>query len=248
MPPGKLKNISLQGPLDFEQINLLLCVGSMNISEIKVLLASEDPQQRLRGLTALRDCENETAVPLLIAQQQDSAFLVRSFVAMGLGRKRTETAYAALLEMLAAETDSNVQAEIANSLGLHGTRAVERLTALFYENDNWLVRRSILAIMTELESPKSLLAIALEALKDPDQTIAQAGISTLGMLANTDQAQGALEALLPLIGDRNWRSRLALAHTLKSFESDRAKNALAKLRQDSHHKVVAAALEDLLPT
>lgn len=179
----------------------------MNISEIKVLLASEDPQQRLRGLTALRDCEDETAVPLLIAQQRDSAFLVRSFVAMGIGRKRTGTAYAALIEMLTAETDSNVQAEIANSLGLHGTRAVERLTALFYENDNWLVRRSILAIMTELESPKSLLEIALEALKDPDQTIAQAGIATLGMLANTDQAQGALDALLPYDG----RSQLAIA-------------------------------------
>lgn len=220
----------------------------MNISDIKVLLASEDSQQRLRGLTALKDCESETAVPLLIAQRQDSAFLVRSFVAMGLGRKRTEASYAALLDMLAAETDNNVQAEIANSLGLHGTKAVERLTALFHENDNWLVRRSILAIMTELESPQQLLEIALAALKDPDQTIAQAGISTLGMLADTDQAQRALEALLPLMGDRNWRSRLALAHALKPFESDRARDALAELRQDSHHKVVAAALEDLLPT
>ncbi|MGI8933809.1 MAG: HEAT repeat domain-containing protein [Phormidesmis sp.] len=220
----------------------------MNISEVKTLLASDDPQRRLRGLTALRDFESETAVPLLIAHRQESVFWVRSFVAMGLGRKRNEASYAALLEMLAAETDNNVQAEIANSLGLHGSRAVERLAALFHENDNWLVRRSVLAIMPELESPRQLLKIAVAALKDPDQTISQAGISTLGLLADTCEAGQALEALLPLLSDQNWRSRLALAHALKPFESDRARDALAELRQDSHHKVIAAALEDLLPT
>ena len=220
----------------------------MNISEVKTLLASDDPQRRLRGLTALREFDRETAVPLLMAHRQDSVFWVRSFVAMGLGRQRNEASYAALLEMLASETDNNVQAEIANSLGLHGSRAVERLAALFYENDNWLVRRSVLAIMPELESPQQLLKMAVAALKDPDQTISQAGISTLGLLADTGEADQALEALLPLLSDQNWRSRLALAHALKPFESDRARDALAKLRQDSHHKVVAAALEDLLPT
>ncbi|MGC1305983.1 MAG: HEAT repeat domain-containing protein [Phormidesmis sp.] len=228
----------------------------MDISEIKDLLASDNPQLRLRGLTALRDYDSETAVPLLVDQRQDSAFLVRSFVAMGLGRKRNDAAYATLLDMLGTETDSNVQAEIANSLGLYGKVSVDRLVALFYDNDNWLVRRSILAIMPELESPEQLLEIALEALKDGDQTTAQAGISTLGMLAETPQAATALDRLMPFLGDDNWRSRLTLAYALKPFRgaavnpelSNRAETALATLRQDSHHKVVAAALEALLPT
>ncbi len=234
----------------------------MNISEIKTLLASEDVQLRLRGLVNLKDHDSETAVPLLINQRQDKAFLVRSFVAMGLGRKRSDAAYSALLEMLATEPDNNVQAEIANSLGLYGPVAVERLVSLFYDNENWLVRRSILAIMPELKSPEQQLKVALVALKDSDQTIAQAGIATLGLLADTSQAEQAMDALLPFLKNDNWRSRMALAYALKRFRGDspqerqsqrisndlstRAQSALAKLRQDSHHKVVAATLEDLL--
>lgn len=219
----------------------------MDISEIKTLLADEDPQLRLRGLVALKDYDSETAVPLLIAQRQDEAFLVRSFVAMGLGRKRNEQAYSTLLEMIETETDSNVQAEIANSLGLYGAVATDRLVKLFEENDHWLVQRSILAIMPEMESPQSLLHIALKAIENDDQTISQAGISTLGLLAGTAQAQAALSALLPWANSDSWRLRLALANALKRFDDQSAKDVLAQLRQDSNHKVVAAALEELLP-
>ncbi len=222
-------------------------MAKMNISEIKDLLASEEPQLRLRGLVALKDYDSETAVPLLIAQRQDSAFLVRSFVAMGLGRKRNDMAYHTLLDMLDVETDSNVQSEIANSLGLYGAIATDRLVQLFECNQHWLVQRSILAIMPEMDSPKALLKIALKALQNDDQTISQAGISTLGLLAGTDQAQAALEALLPMRKSDLWRSRLALAYALKRFQADSAKNALAELRKDDNHKVVAATLEDLLP-
>jgi len=220
----------------------------MDIADIKDLLSNEDPQLRLRGLVALKDHDSEAAVPLLIGQRQDEAFLVRSFVAMGLGRKRSEAAYATLLEMLPMESDHNVQAEIANSLGLYGNRAVGRLMQLFHENTNWLVRRSILAILPEMECPQELLEIALVALQDPDETIAQAGISTLGMLADTEQAQAALTALLPMVEADSWRSRMYLAYALKLFDAKAAKDALIRLRQDSHHKVVAAALENLLPT
>jgi HEAT repeat protein len=219
----------------------------MEISEIKTLLADEDPQLRLRGLVALKDYDAAAAVPLLIDQRQDKAFLVRSFVAMGLGRKRNDSAYAALLEMLPAESDQNVKAEIANSLGLYGNRSVECLVRLFKDSDNWLVRRSILAIMPDMECPKQLFEVALIALDDSDETIAQAGITTLGLLADTSQSQAALEAMLPTLQDENWRSRLSLAYALKAFDQPAAKDALTQLRQDKHHKVVAAALEGLLP-
>ncbi|MEM8504429.1 MAG: HEAT repeat domain-containing protein [Cyanobacteria bacterium P01_D01_bin.1] len=219
----------------------------MEISEIKTLLADENPQLRLRGLVALKDYDADAAVPLLINQRQDKAFLVRSFVAMGLGRKRNESAYAALLEMLPVESDQNVKSEIANSLGLYGNRSVDCLVRLFKESDNWLVRRSILAIMPEMKCPEQLLEIALIALEDSDETISQAGITTLGILADTDQSQAALEAMLPKLQDDNWRSRLALAYALKAFDQPAANDALVQLRQDEHHKVVAAALEGLLP-
>jgi HEAT repeat protein len=207
----------------------------------------EDPQLRMRGLVALKDYDSETAVPLLIAQRQDTAFLMRSFVAMGLGRKRNEAAYTTLLEMLNRETDHNVKAEIANSLGLYGARAIETLVTLFHEDDSWLVRRSILAIMPDLETSKKLLEISLEALKDKDQTIAHLGIVTLGRLANTPQQPIALATLLPLIKSEDWQCRRQLAYALRSFDTQAAKEALSQLRRDSHHQVVAATLEGLLP-
>ncbi|MEL7143991.1 MAG: HEAT repeat domain-containing protein [Cyanobacteria bacterium J06573_11] len=221
---------------------------SMDISEIKRLLADEDPKLRLRGLVALKDYDSEAAVPLLINQRQDDAFLVRSFVAMGLGRKQNEAAYSALMEMLPTEPDKNVKAEISNSLGLYGARSVDTLVSLFYDEQNWLVRRSILAIMPEMDCPQQLLEIALAALKDDDETIVQAGVATLGMLAGTAQADAALAAMIPLQSDKSWRLRMYLAYALKSFESEKATTTLTQLRQDSHHKVVAAALEALLPT
>lgn len=233
----------------------------MNISDIKTLLAHEDPQVRMRGLVALKDHDPEAAVPVLIEHRQDTAFLVRSFVAMGLGKKRNEQAYSALLEMLATEPDNNVQAEIANSLGLYGAAAGERLARLFHDNEHWLVRRSILAIMPEMDCPEQLLNIATAALQDQDRTIVHAGIATLGMLADTAQAPTALETLLPFLQAKDWRSRLYLTYALKPFSNvkgqateqqlarkESADQTLRQLRQDSHHKVVAATLEGLLPS
>ncbi len=220
----------------------------MDISEIKDLLANEDPQLRMRGLVALKDYDSETAVPLLIAQRQDTAFLLRSFVAMGLGRKRNEAAYTTLLEMLKQESDHNVKAEIANALGFYGARSIEVLVALFHEDDSWLVRRSILAIMPDLESPETLLEISLEAIKDKDPTIAHIGIVTLGQLANTPQQTAALSALLPLMNSDDWQWRRQLAYALRYFDTQAAKEALLRLRKDSHHQVAAATLEGLLPS
>lgn len=233
----------------------------MNISDIKTLLANDDPQVRMRGLVALKDYDQAAAVPVLVEHRQDEAFLVRSFVAMGLGRKRNEQAYSALLEMLSVEPDNNVQAEIANSLGLYGAVAGERLVSLFYDNANWLVRRSILAIMPEMDYPEGLLNIAKAALQDKDLTIIHAGIATLGTLADTEQAQAALDTLRPFLKAEDWRSRLYLVYGLKPFSQVKgqateeqlarkatADEALGQLRQDSHHKVVAATLESLLPS
>ena len=61
----------------------------MEINQIQIYLESSDSQERLKALTELRNFESEIVVPLLKTRQQDPEFLVRSFVAMGLGNKRT---------------------------------------------------------------------------------------------------------------------------------------------------------------
>ncbi|MEM9806962.1 MAG: HEAT repeat domain-containing protein [Cyanobacteria bacterium P01_D01_bin.56] len=219
----------------------------MEISDIKTILADSDSQKRLRGIVALKDYDAEVASPLLLSIKDDPAFLVRSFVAMGLGRKRSTEGFDALLFMVNEDADPNVQAEASNSLAMYGEAAIPHLVKTFHVNRNWLVRRSILAAMIDLESPAEMLEICQIAINDSDLTVLNAGIDHLSTLAKTDQSENALSAILPFRTAENWHTRMHVAYALKQFEQPSAQTALTELRQDSHHKVVAAALEGLLP-
>lgn len=219
----------------------------MDIAEIKALLANSDSQQRRKGIVALRDYDTDVASPLLLAKQDDPEFTVRSFVAMGLGRKRSDAGFAALLTMIDADPDANVRAEASNSLAMYGDAAIPHLVSTFHASQNWLIRRSILAAMIDLHSPVHMLDICLAALKDKDMTVVNAGIDHLTTLVDTEQCGAALAAILPLKTAESWYTRMHVAAALKRFDHPDAQAALIELRQDSHHKVVAAALEGLLP-
>ncbi|MGL5075980.1 MAG: HEAT repeat domain-containing protein, partial [Waterburya sp.] len=96
----------------------------MDIDQIKIALDNTDPQQRMRGIRELRHYETDIAAPLLLDHVDDQEFLVRSFVAMGLGRKRNPDSFTALLAMMQLDKDPNVRAEAANSLSFFGDMAV----------------------------------------------------------------------------------------------------------------------------
>ena len=97
----------------------------MDIEQIKIALDDSDPQQRMKGIRELRNYEANIAAPLLLNHVDDREFLVRSFVAMGLGRKQSDAAFAALLAMIEDDRDPNVRAEAANSLSFYGDVAVD---------------------------------------------------------------------------------------------------------------------------
>ncbi len=219
----------------------------MELSEIKAILEHADAQERLKGIVALKDYDANIASPLLLSKKDDSAFLVRSFVAMGLGRKRNDAGFAALLAMIEHDADPNVQAEAANSLAMYGVVSIPHLVKTFHSNSNWLVRRSILAAMIDLNSPPHMLEICLAAIRDADLTVINAGVDHLSTLADTEQADAALAAILPLKTAENWYTRMHVAYALKQFDAPAAHDALIELRQDKQHKVVAAALEGLVP-
>lgn len=219
----------------------------MDISEIKAILTDSDSQKRLKGIVALKEHDAGVASPLLLSIKDDPAFLVRSFVAMGLGRKRSTDGFDALLTMLNEDTDPNVQAEASNSLAMYGEAAIPHLVNAFHSHRHWLIRRSILAAMIDLESPAEMLEICRVALEDSDLTVINSGVDHLSTLASTHESDAALAAILPLRIAENWYTRMHVAYALKKFEQASAQEALTELRQDSHHKVVAAALEGLLP-
>jgi HEAT repeat protein len=218
----------------------------MKINQIEIALNSADSQERLRALTALRSYEPDVVVPLLKTKLNDPEFIVRSFVAMGLGRKQRPDAFAALLELMQNDSDYNVRAEAANSLALYGHSALPHLIELFQQNQNWLIRRSILAAVMDMEEPNALWEICLAGLAGSDATVQEASVEALGLLANSVKAQEALNKLLSLCAHDSWRMRYAVAKALKQFKGIQAKVALGQLRLDQNHRVVGAAMEALL--
>ncbi|MGC8711285.1 MAG: HEAT repeat domain-containing protein [Leptodesmis sp.] len=217
----------------------------MELNQIQTDLQQADFQYRLKAIAALKDYAPDVAVPFLRNHIHDPEFLVRSFVAMGLGKQKTAESFAALLEMMKFDNTPNVRAEAANSLSLFGQVSASHLVETFFRDDHWLVQRTILAVMVELDCPEELLEICVQALADEDATVQQAAVDALGTLANTRQHYAALSQILALKTSDSDKMRMRVAYALKHFDDLAAKTALAELRQDPSYQVVGAALEDL---
>ncbi|MEL6439243.1 MAG: HEAT repeat domain-containing protein [Cyanobacteria bacterium J06621_8] len=218
----------------------------MDIEQIKTALDNEDPQQRMRGIRELRNYDADVATPLLLEHVGDQEFLVRSFVAMGLGRKQSEAAFAALLKMINQDSDPNVRAEAANSLSFYGEPAVTPLRQMYESDEHWLVRRSVIAAMAELNRPQELREICEIGLSGQDEPVKESCISALSLLANTEQQSAALQILLSLIKDESWRIRLQVAKALSQYNQPEARASLNQLKTDADHRVVGAVLETLV--
>lgn len=218
----------------------------MDLDQIKASLSSTNPQARMKAIQELRNYETDIAVPLLEAQIKDKAFLVRSFVAMGLGKKQNADSFAALLEMMKFDSDPNVRAEAANSLSFFGDVAASHLALMFERDEHWLVRRSIIAALADLNSPEEFYDVCILGLQGEDRTVIESCINCLSRFANTNKQEAALQHLLSLVQDRQWRIRVQVAKSLGKFKLPQAMDALNQLKTDNDHRVVAAVLESLV--
>lgn len=218
----------------------------MDIEEIKSCLNNPDFQYRLKGVAALKDHKPEIAVPLLKSKVDDPEFLVRSFVSRAFGKQQTAESFAALLQMMKFDNTPNVRAEAANSLSLFGRCAASHLVLTFFQDDHWLVRRSILAVLIDMECESELFEVCIEALASDDMATQEAAVDALGTLVGTTQEQAALSQLLGLVSSQSERIRQHVASALKGFDDPQVREVLSQLRQDSNSRVVAAALEHLL--
>lgn len=218
----------------------------MDLEQIKTALNDSNPQQRMRAIRELRNFEADLAVPLLLEHTNDSEFLVRSYVAMGLGKKKSDRAYDALLEMTKNDSDPNVRAEAANSLSYYGDVAIAPLRKMYQEDDHWLVRRSIIAAMADLNSPQELLEICAIGISGDDQPVMESCISCLGLLADTEQQPEALKLLFSLAEDESWRIRLQVAKALGKYDTPEAMAAIDRFKTDEDHRVIGAALESMV--
>ncbi|MCU0566805.1 MAG: HEAT repeat domain-containing protein [Oculatellaceae cyanobacterium Prado106] len=219
----------------------------MELLDIEAALKDSNLQIRLQAIAALKEHDAEVAVPLLKSKMGDVEFILRSFVARGLGQHLTEDSFGALLEMVQKERDINVKAEAANSLSLFGDESLPHLVQAFLNSDNWLVRHSILACLLDMGAAEEVYVVSTEAaFNDKDSNIRELAIDSLAALSDSPQQSNALTQLLKLKDEDNILVRQRVAYALKRFDTPEAKAALAQLRQDPDYRVVGAAMEDLL--
>ena len=218
----------------------------MELHQIETYLESPNPQERMKAITELRHYEPPLVVPLLKRRMYDQEFMIRSFVAMGLGFKRTDEAFELLVNIIENDKDYNVRAEAANSLAKYGEPSIPYLVKLFQQDSHWLVRQSIFAAIDLTEHPETLLDLSILGLQGEDPVVKLTAIANLGQLAETAQASFALELLLEAANSEKAIIRAQVAKTLKHFRDPRAEATLLKLRKDSDYRVVGATLETLI--
>jgi HEAT repeat protein len=218
----------------------------MDLNQIEAELQKSDFQYRLKAIAALKTHPSEVAVAVLTQNLNDPEFLVRSFVARELGRHQTAESFAALLQIMRLDNTPNVRAEAANSLSLFGRVSASHLVQTFFQDNHWLVRRSILPALVEIDCPAEALEVCELGLAGDDLAVQEASVDTLGSLHSSQQCDMALEKLLALGQSAPDHIRVRVAHALKLFDLPAAKAALALMRQDPDHRVVGAAMEGLL--
>ena len=218
----------------------------MELTQIKTFLDNPNPQNRMKAIVELRNYDPSLVVPLLKQRMYDKEFIVRSFVAQGLGYKRTNEGFQSLLDFIENDQDPNVKAEAANSLANYGEKAIPHLVELFRKESHWLIRQSIFAVINELDSPELLFQLSSWGLEADDLVIKLTSIANLGRLEGTTYEQEAIDLLCELSTDEIVIIRVRVAKTLAAFDNPKAKAALAELRNDRDHRVIAATLENLV--
>ncbi|MGB5712088.1 MAG: HEAT repeat domain-containing protein [Waterburya sp.] len=218
----------------------------MELHQIETYLDSRDPQHRMKAITELRNYQPNLAIPLLKRTINDKEFIIRSFVATGLGHKRTDEGFELLLDLIEYDSDYNVRAEAANSLAKYGEDAIPYLVQLFQRDSNWLVRFSIFAAIDSIQYPETILKLSILGLRGENLVVKETVVASLGQLAETPQESRALELLLSVAQSQQAPIRALAAKVLRNFKTPKAETALANLRRDSDYRVVSATLEGLV--
>lgn len=218
----------------------------MKITEIETFLDSPNPQNRMKAIIELRNHEPSLVVPLLKRKMYDKELIIRSFVAMGLGSKRTDEGFQSLLDLIENDEDPNVKAEAANSLAKYGQKSIPHLIEFFERESHWLIRQSIFAVINEINSPELIYQLCLCALEGEELVVKLTAINSLGLLKGTIYENDAIDILFALSTDKTVEIRVQVAKTLAIFEDIRSQVALAELRHDCDYRVVAATLENMI--
>ncbi len=217
---------------------------SITLESVTQLLQSADFGDRLRAVNQMRQLNPAQAFDLIQTAATDSNGRVRyaavSQIA-GLGKQNLAQAATILRDRLIHDSEPDVQAAAADSLGaLKITEAFEDIQRLYHHTSEWLLKFSIVAALGELGDRRSfpLLQSALDSGNDLVQT---AAIGSLGELGDPQ----AIPLLLSYVSHTDWQIRYRVAQALSHFHTPESQAALQNLAQDAVQQVAQEAQTNL---
>lgn len=212
---------------------------------LEVELRSQALNHRITALNELAKAPSDQAIPILQDLANEKEFLFRRIAVMGLGNhSQSDEAFQVLQSIVEQEKDNNVLSEAVNSLFEFGQPAIPLLQNIFEKNDNWLLRQTILSLLMESDDLDALLTTAALGLNDKTQTVKETAILSLRTaVLSASYQERALALLTQTAQSTLWRDRWRTATALTSCQAPKAQELLSTLRQDEHHRVVAAALD-----
>jgi HEAT repeat protein len=213
---------------------------SLTPESVQELLDSEDFGKRLSGVNQLRQLDPAVAFQMLQTAISDRNVRVR-YAAVSqlstLGKQNLPLAQEVLRRCLLEDTEPDVQAAAADSLGaLKLTEAFEDLQRLYHQTSEWLVKFSIVASLGELGDPRAFELLE-DALKADIELIQTAAVGSLGELKDVR----AIPLLLPFVSHDDWQIRYRVAQALSHFNTPEARTALETLTHDEMPPVAQEA-------
>ncbi|MEM8810835.1 MAG: HEAT repeat domain-containing protein [Cyanobacteria bacterium P01_G01_bin.38] len=217
-----------------------------DLTQLEQALRDRALNIRKAALDELATLPAEVAVPVLKQLAAEPDFLLRRLAVMGLGNHQVPDAFDTLESLLYQEEDSNVLAEVANSLFEFGAPAIPLLKRLFDTNPHWLIRQTILSLLLETTGYATLLAVATAGLDDETQTVKETAILALRHVLASDYQADALALLTEMAQSKIWRDRWRAATALTGCQAPQAKQLVQQLQKDENYRVSAAALDAAL--
>jgi HEAT repeat protein len=211
---------------------------------VQKLLRSEELSDRLRAVNQLRQLDRRNAFELVQIPIQDSNPRVR-YAAVSqldtLGGEDLKKSFDLLLDRLLTDSEIDVQAAAADSLGaLKLKEAFPDLERIYHSTSEWLLQLSIVAALGEMGDSRGFELLE-EALKSEVDLVKTAAISSLGELGDLR----AVHLLTHYVQDPDWQIRYRVVQALTRLGSPEALALLESMTNDEVEQIAQEARNSL---
>ncbi|NMG58756.1 HEAT repeat domain-containing protein [Geitlerinema sp. P-1104] len=207
---------------------------------VKAMLDSDDYGDRLSGVNKLDYIDPSLAFEYLVPVVTDTNPRVRYTAVCklsSLGHQNRDLSFSLLRTRLYDDPELDVKAAAADALGaLKFREAYPDLAQLYHNNDDWIVRLSIVAALAEMEAPEAV-ELLHEALHSETELVQTTAIGALGEVGDPQ----AVPWIEEFMNHPEPQTRQRVAQALGQIGGESVQKSLQTLANDEHPQVAECA-------